>query len=425
MHPLSADEVVQHIESGHRVFIHTAAAAPQILLDALTKRHKELKNVQLISAHTEGEASYAKAEYSDSFHIECFFSGHNIRQHVQNGRAHYIPIFLSEVPYLFRTGRMKLDVALLTLSPPNKEGYCSLGCSIDISQAAVESANIILAEINPNMPFTHGDGHIHISKLNAYCESDRPIFELQKTQVSTTEQTIGKHVASLVEDGATLQMGIGGIPNATLSFLHSHKNLGVHTEMCSDGLVELMQKGIVNNTQKITDKGFTVAGFAFGTRKLYDFIHENEQIQMRDVSYVNDTRIIRQNPKVTAINSAIEVDIWGQVCADSIGTKHYSGVGGQMDFIRGATLSEGGKGIIALPSRTSQGQARIVPMLKAGASVVTTRAHIQYIVTEYGVADLYGKTLQERAKQMVCIAHPDDRASISKWVYEHAHFHVD
>ena len=344
--------------------------------------------------------------------------GHNIRPYVQSGRAHYIPIFLSEIPSLFRRGKMPLDVALVTVSPPNDKGFCSLGCSVDISNAAIDTAKYVIAQVNPNMPFVHGNGIIHIKNIHALVEVNDPLFELNTQTISPTEQKIGEHVASLVEDGATLQMGIGGIPNAALSCLHNHKNLGIHTEMCSDGIIDLVEKGVINGSMKHTEPGKIVSGFAFGTKRIYDFIHHNPIVSMMDVGYVNDTRTIRQNPKVTAINSAIEIDVYGQVCADSIGTKHYSGVGGQMDFVRGATLSEGGKAILALPSRTSKGISRIVPTLKRGASVVTTRAHVQYVVTEYGVASLYAKNIKERLRSMINIAHPEDREVLKKQVYK-------
>lgn len=407
-------------KNGARVFIHTAAATPSALLDAITKAYERFTNLSFISVHTEGEAKYAEEKYQNHFQVNTFFVGPNLRKHVQAGRAQYIPIFLSEIPELFRSQRMPLDVALISVSKPNEKGYCSLGCSIDISSAAIASAKVIIAQINNNMPFVHGDGIIHINDIDAAIELDTPLFEHKPKKSTKTEQQIGQHIASLVEDGATLQMGIGGIPDAALKFLNFHKNLGVHTEMVSDGVVDLVEKGVINNSQKITDTGKLVAGFAFGTRKIYDFINHNPLVQMKDVSYVNDTRVIRKNPKVTAINSALEVDVYGQVCADSLGTQQYSGVGGQMDFIRGATLSKGGKGIIALPSRTANGTARIVPTLKAGASVVTTRAHVQYIVTEYGIANLYAKNLKERAKQMVEIAHPDDRSWISEQLFNNA-----
>ena len=414
----SAAAAVSIIKSNQRVFIHTAAGAPSHLIQAMTERHADLKNVEIISAHTEGPVPYAAEELSDSFTINCFFVGHNIRKAVQNGRANYIPIFLSEIPALFRSGRMPLDVALVTVSKPNKKGYCSLGCSVDISNAAVDHAKIVIAQINPNMPFVHGNGIISVDKIDFAIEVNDPLYEMTPKTATPTEIAIGKNVANLVEDGATLQMGIGGIPDAALKFLTNHKNLGIHTEMCSDGIVDLVEKGVINGMNKTTNFGKIIAGFALGTRKIYNFIDENPIVNMMDVGYVNDTRVIRQNNKMTAINSAIEIDVFGQVCADSIGTKHYSGVGGQMDFIRGATLSEGGKAIIALPSRTSKGIARIVPMLKQGAPVVTTRAHVQYIVTEFGVANLYGVNLKERAKLMIKIAHPDDREQMAKTIFE-------
>lgn len=414
----TAEEAVKLIKSGDRVFIHTAAAAPAQLIQAMTNRHSELKDVEIVSAHTEGPVPYALDEYKDSFKINCFFVGHNIRPHVQRGRAHYVPIFLSEIPNLFRRGKMPIDVALVTVSAPNSKGYCSLGCSVDISNAAIDTAKYVIAQVNPNMPFVHGNGIIHMSKIDACIKVNDPLFELNIKPRSPIEDLIGRNIAGLVEDGATLQMGIGGIPDAALSYLTNHKNLGVHTEMCSDGIIDLVESGVINGSKKVTDPGKIVSGFAYGTKRIYDFIDQNPIVNMKDVGYVNDTRTIRQNPRVTAINSAIEIDIYGQVCADSIGTMHYSGVGGQMDFIRGATLSEGGKAILALPSRTNKGIARIVPTLKMGASVVTTRAHVQYIVTEYGVASLYAKNLKERAKQMIEIAHPDDRDFLCKKLYD-------
>jgi len=414
----TAQEAVKLIKSNDRVFIHTAAATPSILIEAMTNRHEELKNVELISAHTEGPVPYANDLYKDSFNINCFFVGHNIRKHVQRGRAHYVPIFLSEIPILFRRGNMPIDVALVTVSEPNKKGYCSLGCSVDISNAAIDTAKYVIAQVNPNMPFVHGNGIIHIDQIDACVHVNEPLFELKPSPMSAVENKIGKYIAGLVDDGATLQMGIGGIPDAALSYLTNHKNLGIHTEMCSDGIIKLVESGVINGSQKVTEPGKIVSGFALGTKRIYDFIDQNPIVNMMDVGYVNDTRTIRQNPKVTAINSAIEIDIYGQVCADSIGTKHYSGVGGQMDFIRGATLSEGGKAILALPSRTNKEIPRVVPTLKMGASVVTTRAHVQYIVTEYGVAHLYAKNLKERAKQMINIAHPDDREYLSRKLYD-------
>lgn len=414
----TAEEAVKIVKSGDRVFIHTAAGTPNQLVNALTERHAELRNVELVSAHTEGEVPYADDAYADSFIINCFFVGKNMREHVQRGRAHYIPIFLSEIPSLFRSGRMPIDVAMVTVSPPNEKGFCSLGCSVDISNAAIDTAKHVIAQVNPNMPFVHGNGILHMSKIDHFIEVDDPLFELPVKPATAIEQNIGENIANMVEDGATLQMGIGGIPNAALTFLNHHKNLGIHTEMVSDGILDLVEKGVINGSQKVTEPGKIVAGFALGSRRIYDFLDHNPIMQMMDVGYVNDTRTIRKNPKATAINSAIEVDVFGQICADSIGTKHFSGVGGQMDFIRGASLSEGGKAIIALPSRTSKGIPRIVPSLKHGASVVTTRAHAHYIVTEYGVADVYAKNLKERAKAMINIAHPDDRDAIAKEIFD-------
>lgn len=414
----SAAEAVQIIKSNDRVFIHSAAATPQKLVNAMSNRHHELRHVEIVSIHTEGEVPYAKEEYKASFTINCFFVGSNMRPHVQSGRANYIPIFLGEIPKLFKT-RMPLDVALVTVSPPNKKGFCSLGCSVDISNSAIDNAKYVIAQINPNMPFVHGNGIISVDKIDAAIHVNDPLFELHLKEGTEVEKSIGKHVANLVEDGATIQMGIGGIPDAALHYLTNHKNLGVHTEMLSDGIIDLVERGVVNGMNKHTEFGKIVAGFAFGTRKIYDFIDENPIVNMMDVGYTNDTRIIRQNPKVTAINSAIEIDIFGQVCADSIGTKHFSGIGGQMDFIRGATLSEGGKAIIALPSQTKNGVSKVVNMLKRGAPVVTTRAHVQHIITEYGSIDLYGKNLKERAQLMISIAHPAHREKLSEDLFEH------
>jgi len=420
----TAQEAVEVIKSGDRVFVHTAAATPKHLIKAMADRHHELENVEVVSAHTEGEVPYLAEECGDTFNVNCFFVGHNTRKHVQTGRAHYIPIFLSEIPTLFRSGKMQIDVALITVSPPNKKGYCSMGCSVDISNAAADTAKYVIAQINPNMPFVHGNGIIHMSNIHACVPVEDPLYERPMKPINDVERRIGKNIASLVEDGATLQMGIGGIPDAALSYLTNHKNLGVHTEMCSDGIVDLVEKGVINGSNKVTEPGKIVSGFAFGTRKIYDFIDQNPVVNMMDVGYVNDTRTIRKNPKVTAINSAIEIDLNGQVCADSIGMLHYSGVGGQMDFIRGATLSEGGKAILALPSRTNRGIPRIVSSLKHGASVVTTRAHVQYVVTEYGIASLYAKNLKERAKQMIEIAHPQDQEMLSQEIFKNTKIFV-
>ncbi|MEM9390302.1 MAG: acetyl-CoA hydrolase/transferase C-terminal domain-containing protein [Bacteroidota bacterium] len=402
------------VKSGDNVYIHTAAAAPQGLVRGLVERAPELKHVNIYHLHTEGEAPYCNPEYEGIFNTNAFFIGANVRRAIRENRASYIPIFLSEVPALFRENIIPLDVALITVSPPDKHGYCSLGVSVDATVAAVEQAKVVIAQINKNMPRTHGDGLVHMNQISAYIEQDDPIPETPQHEISKTEHAIGKHVVELIEDGATLQMGIGAIPNAVLSELGGHKDLGVHTEMFSDGILPLVEKGVINGRLKRKHRGKIIASFAIGSRKLYDFMDDNPLVRMMDCSYVNDTAIIRKNPKVTAINSAIEIDLTGQVCADSIGRYMYSGVGGQMDFIRGASLSEGGKAIIALPSTTKRGESRIVPVLKEGAGVVTTRSHVHYVVTEYGVANLYGKSLKQRRKLLVDIAHPDHRESLEE-----------
>ena len=415
---VSAADAVSVIESGDRVFVHTASAAPQALVHAMTDRAPELKDVEICHLHTEGDAPYADAAYAGTFQTNAFFVGANVRKAVQKGPADYIPVFLSEVPSLFRDGILPLDVALLHVSPPDKHGFCSLGVSVDCSRAALENADRVVVQINPNMPRTHGDGLIHVDEIDYGVEVASPIPEASPPELSDVENAIGRHCASLVENGATLQTGIGAIPDAVLAALGDHQNLGVHTEMFSDGIIDLVKKGVINGENKAVHPGKVVSSFVMGTRALYDFIDDNPLVAMRDVAYVNDTSTICRNPKVTAINSAIEVDMTGQVCADSIGTYQYSGVGGQMDFIRGASLSEGGKPIIALPSTTRKGISRIVPHLKTGGSVVTTRAHVHYVVTEYGVANLYGRNLRQRAKALIDIAHPDHRESLMEAAHE-------
>lgn len=414
----SAESAVQHIESGDRVFVHSVAAAPHLLLHAMTDRADELKDVEVIQLHTEGDAPYADPKYEDSFHVNALFVGSNVRKAVNEGRGDYLPIFLSEVPQLFRNNILSLDVALVQVSPPDKHGFCSLGVSVDASRAAVQKADKVIAQLNPQMPRTHGDGMVHVSRFDAMVEHDTPLPEFKLDEPGDIEKKIGKYCAELIEDGATLQMGIGAIPDAVLKSLTNHKNLGIHTEMFSDGIMDLVRQGVINGKYKKKHPEKVVSSFLMGSQELYDFVDDNPQIAMLDVAYVNDTAVIRKNPKVTAINSAIEVDVTGQVCADSIGTYHYSGVGGQMDFIRGASLSEGGKPIIALPSVTSRGETRIVPFLKQGAGVVTTRAHVHYVVTEYGIANLYGKTLRQRARALIDIAHPDHRDDIEKQARE-------
>ncbi len=414
----SALEAAKLIKSGDRVFIHSIACPPTDLINAMVARANELRKVEIVQIHTEGPAPYTDEKYKDSFRVNAMFVGSNCRKAVNEFRADYIPIFLSEVPHLFESGAMPLDVALVQVSPPDKHGMCSLGPAVAITLAAVRSAKLVIAEINQQLPRVHGDGIIPINSIGAVVEANHPIFEIPIPKINDVESRIGNHVASLVENGATLQMGIGSIPNAVLAALGNHKRLGIHTEMFSDGIIDLVQRGIITGEEKVKHPNKIVSGFAMGTRKLYDFIDDNPIIHMISSSYTNCTAIIRQNPKVTAINSAIEVDITGQVCADSIGPRMYSGVGGQMDFMRGASLSPGGKPIIALPSTTSKGESRIVPFLKLGAGVVTTRAHVHYIVTEYGVAHLYAKNLRERARALINIAHPNHQEAIEKASYE-------
>jgi acyl-CoA hydrolase len=406
---VSAEEAVSVVKSGDRVFIHSVAAAPSRLVAALAARAPELRVVEIVSLHTEGDAPYAAPELAGSFRLNALFVGPNARAAVDEGRADYLPVFLSEVPSLFRSGVLPLDVALVHVSPPDRHGYCSLGVSVDVSRAAVQAARTVIAQVNPRMPRTHGDGLIHLDAIDLLVEVDEPIHELPPRPVSEEVRAIGRHCAELVEDGATLQIGIGAIPQATVSALSDHHRLGIHTEMISDGVVDLVEKGVVTGEMKAVHPGKIVAGFAFGTRRLYDFVDDNPAVAMLDIAYVNDTDVIRRNPRVTAINSAIEVDLTGQVCADSIGDRQYSGVGGQMDFIRGAALSEEGRPIIALRSTTSSGEPRIVPYLKPGAGVVTTRAHVHFVVTEHGIADLFGKNLRQRAAALIAIAHPAHR----------------
>jgi len=412
MKRVTAEEAVAAVKSGNRVFVHTAAAAPQVLVEALTKRASELHGVELVHLHTEGPAPYVADEYARSFHTRALFVGGNVRDAVSRGTADYVPVFLSEVPRLFRSGALPLDVALVHVSPPDRHGFCSLGVSVAASQAAVQAARLVIAQVNPHMPRTHGDGLIAVDQIDLAVEVDTPLPEHHPPVLTEVERAIGKNVAELVDDGATLQMGIGAIPDAVLAALTNHRNLGVHTEMFSDGVLDLVESGVITGIHKAVHPGKLVAAFLMGTRRLYDFVDDNPQVMMLGADYVNDTRVIRRNPRVTAINSAIEIDLTGQVVADSIGTRQYSGVGGQMDFIRGAALSENGKPVIALPSVTSRGQSRIVALLQQGAGVVTTRAHVRFIVTEFGVADLYGRSLRERARDLIRIAHPDHRESL-------------
>lgn len=415
---VSASEAVKIVKSGDRVYVQAAAAAPSVLTQALTDRAVELQNVEICHLHTEGPAPYANPELASSFHVNSFFIGKNVRHTLAAGNGSYTPVFLSELPNLFRKNVLKLDVVFIHVSIPDIHGYCSLGVSVEASLAAIENAKTIIAQVNPQMPRTFGDGILHISEIDYLVEVDRPIYGHEMDEISPLEDQIGTYVASLIEDRSTLQLGIGSIPNAALSKLMNHKDLGLHTEMFSDGVIDLIEKDIINCNYKGTLRGRVLATFLIGSKRLYDYVNDNPFIEMKESSMVNDTARIRKNSKMVAINSAIEVDVTGQVCADSIGANMYSGVGGQMDFIRGASLSNGGKAIIALPSITKNGESRIVPFLKQGAGVVTTRAHVHYIITENGIADLYGKTLRQRVHEMVRIAHPNHQENIDRQYYE-------
>ncbi|TXI69830.1 acetyl-CoA hydrolase/transferase family protein [Flavobacterium sp. UBA6195] len=415
---VTAAEAVQVVKSGDRVYVQAAAATPTILTKALTDRASELRNVELCHLHTEGDAPYANPELAESFHVNSFFIGANVRHTLKAGNGSYTPVFLSELPLLFRKNVVKLDVAFIHVSPPDSHGYCSLGVSVEASVAAIENAKIVVAQVNPQMPRTFGDGILHVSEIDYLVDVNLPIYAHDVAPFTAEEEKIGAYVASLIEDKSTLQMGIGSIPNAALSKLTNHKDLGLHTEMFSDGVIDLIENDVINCNYKGTLRGRALATFLMGSKRLYDFVDDNPFIEMKESSMVNDTARIRRNPRMVAINSAIEVDLTGQVCADSIGSTMYSGVGGQMDFIRGASLSEGGKAIIALPSITKRGESRIVPYLKQGAGVVTTRAHAHYIITENGIADLYGKTLKQRVAELVKIAHPNHQETIERSYYE-------
>ena len=414
----SAEHALKVIKSGDKVYVHSVAGAPQHLLQEMVKLADHLQNVEIYHLHTEGDAPYTRPEFEGIFHTNAFFIGKNVRKAIAEGRGSYIPVFLSEIPRLFRQKIINLDVALITVSTPDKNGFCSLGTSLDATLAALESAKVVIAQVNRFMPRTLGDSQIHVSKIDYLVPFDQPLHQVTWGTPSDIEQRIGNNVASLVEDGATLQMGIGSIPNAVLAALENHKDLGIHTEMFSDGIIPLVEKGVITGRFKKKHQGKIVSTFLCGTQKLYDFVDDNPLINMLPVDYVNDTAIIRQNPKVTAINSAIEIDITGQICADSIGYRMYSGVGGQMDFMRGAGLSEGGKPIIAMAAGTKDGDSKIVSHLKEGAGVVTTRAHVHYVVTEFGIAYLYGKNLVERAKELIKVAHPYHQERLEQEAFE-------
>ena len=416
---VEAAEALQEIKSGHRVFVHGSAQTPLYLLQELAAQKDRLQHVELVFITVQGDITVAAPEYAGHFDINCMFVSESVRKAVNEGRADFMPIFLSDIPDLFNKGNLPVDVALIQVSPPDKHGYCSLGVSVDIARSAVNNAKRIIAQVNPRVPRTHGDSQIHASRFThmVYHEGELPEVDYG-TKVGADETRIGEIIAGIIDDGSTIQMGIGTIPDAVLKCLHNHKDLGVHTEMLSDGIIPLFEKDVINNRKKRIHPNKAVTGFAVGTRKLYDYLDDNQAFNFLDIDYVNDPHVIKRNPKVVAINSAIEIDISGQVCADSIGTRQYSGIGGQMDFMRGAALSEGGKPIIAITSRTNRGVSRIVPVLKPGAGVVTSRGHVHYVVTEYGIAYLYGRNLRQRAKALIEIAHPNDREILEKSCWE-------
>ncbi len=410
----SPSEALSLIESGDSVFVHGAAATPNRLLRSLEDEAGRLTDVEMIHLHTEGPARYAQPEFAKSFKVTNLFLGANVRRLIDYDRVDYLPCFLSEIPWLFESGTRPLDVAIIHVSPPDRFGHCNLGVSVDVARAAVRAAKKVIAQVNPRMPKVHGDGFVSIKDIDRAVEVDDPLPEQKPKPPTEEELAIARNVASLIEDGSTLQMGIGAIPNAVAGELIHHKNLGIHTEMWSDGVLKLIKSGAVDNSRKKVHAGKTVSTFILGSRDVYDFIHDNPEVIQLEVDYVNNPAVIARNPKVVAINSAVEVDLSGQVCADSIGPRIISGVGGQMDFMRGAAMSAGGKPIIAMTSTTKSGESKIVGTLREGAGVVTTRAHIRFVVTEYGIADLTGKTVGERAKALIEIAHPKWRDELRR-----------
>ncbi|RME65330.1 MAG: acetyl-CoA hydrolase/transferase family protein [Caldilineae bacterium] len=414
--PLTA---VSQVRSGHRVYIGGGAGAPQNLINALMQRADELREVELVHMLHFGEAPYVQPEYGESFRHNALFIGHNVRRAVQEGRADFTPIFLSEIPKLFREQILPLDFAFIQVSPPDEHGFCSFGVEVGCTKPAAESAWVVVAEVNRQMPRSLGDSFIHVRDIDMFVEADYPIPEAPQGGATPVHKRIGEIIAEMIPNGATLQMGIGSIPDAVLANLHSHRDLGIHTELFSDGVVELVEEGIITGARKTLHPGKLVAGFLFGSKRLYDFIEDNPFVEMHPTDYVNDPFIIAQNENMVSINSAIEVDLTGQVAADSIGPRFYSGVGGQLDFVRGAARSKGGKPIIALPATAKGGElSRIVPTLKMGAGVTTTRNDVHYVVTEYGVAELYGKTIRQRAEALINVAAPEFRDELRRQARE-------
>ena len=410
---VTAEDALKAVKSGDVVYVHPGCAAPQRLLEALVARHAELEDVRIVHLMSQGQADYARPGMERHFRHVALFTGKNVRDAIHQGRADYIPVFLSEIPRLFTTRRVPVDVALIHVSPPDEHGFCSFGVGVECTMAAASVARVVIAQVNPNMPRVLGDNFIHVRNVTFFVEAAEPLLELPRVRMSPAFEQIGQNVASLIEDGATLQLGIGGIPDAVLHYLHGHKHLGVHTEMFSDGMVELVELGVVTNERKTLHPGKMVASFVLGTQPLFDFIHNNPIVEFHPSDYVNDPFVICQNDKMVAVNSAIQVDLTGQVCSDSIGDIIYSGFGGQVDFVRGATRAKDGKAIIALLATAKDAQvSRISAHLDEGAGVVTSRADVHYVVTEFGVADLHGRTLRERARALIAIAHPKFREEL-------------
>ncbi len=413
---ITAEEAVRNVRSGDHVHLSSIASVPHILIEALCRRAPELRDVHFHHFHTEGPAPYGSAEFRESFMDQGFFVGANLRESVRTGVADYLPAHLSESQAMYRSGVLPCDVAMVQVSPP-EDGMVSLGTSVDCSVAALEVARERIGVVNPHVPFSYGD-LIPVQRFTALVRDNRPLFTKDYVTPSETDAAIGRTISELIPDGACLQMGIGSLPNAVCASLGGHRHLGLHTEMFADGALELIGKGVIDGSCKAIDKGKVVASFLLGSRKVYDFIDHNPAVLMRDIAYTNSPWVIGRNPHVVSINSATEIDLTGQVCADSIGERIYSGTGGQLDFVRGAKLSEGGMAVIALASRTSRGAAKIVPVLKPGAGVVTPRADVQWVVTEWGAVNLYGKSLQERARLLISIAHPEDREALERAAFE-------
>jgi 4-hydroxybutyrate CoA-transferase len=411
---VTAAEAIDAIKSGDRIFVTGNCSVPVTIMDALTERLPDFYDLNLIQVLTIGKADYIKPEYISHMRVNSLFISANIREAVNDGRADFTPVFLSEMPGLFKSGRLPVDVSLIQVSPPDKNGFCSYGVEVGVTKTAAEHSKIVIAEVNPRMPRTLGDSFIHISKIDYLVEVDYFLPEVHMADSSPVQEAIANYLAALIPDGATMQMGIGGIPDAVLNNLRNHKDLGIHTELFSDGVVELVEAGVITNARKTFHPGKIIAGFMLGTQRLYDFVDDNPFVELHPTEYTNDPFLIAKNDRMVSINSAIQVDLTGQVCADSIGTRFYSGVGGQVDFVRGASRSKGGMPIIALPSTAKNDTvSRIVPTLEPGAGVVTSRNDVHYIATEYGVADLYGRTVRERAKMLIDLAHPAFRAELA------------